>query len=76
LRDRAGRAVRDSGIPDDLLSLWQGTDGVDQRAARAVIDLAMRVGETLLSTGASASDMVATALRLTDAYGPRSVPVG
>jgi len=43
--------------------------------ARAVIDLAMRVGETLLSTGASASDVVATVLRLTDAYGLRSVHV-
>jgi len=75
LRDRAERAVRGSGIPDDLVALWQGTDGVDQRTARAVIDLAMRVGETLLSTGASASDVVATALRLTDAYGLRSVHV-
>lgn len=35
----------------------------------------MRVGETLLSTGASASDVVATVLRLTDAYGLRSVHV-
>jgi len=67
--------VRDSGPPTDLLALWQGTDGVDQRTARAVIDLAMRVGETLLSTGASASDVVATVLRLTDAYGLRSVHV-
>jgi hypothetical protein len=67
--------VRDSGIPDDLVALWQGTDGVDQRTARAVIDLAMRVGETLLSTGASASDVVATVLRLIDAYGLRSVHV-
>ena len=43
--------------------------------ARSVIDLAMRVGETLLSTGASASDVVATVLRLTDAYDLRSVHV-
>lgn len=55
--------------------MWQGNDGVDQRTARAVIDLAMRVGETLLATGASASDVVATALRLIDAYGLRSVHV-
>ena len=78
LRDRAGRAVRDSDIPTDLVALWQGSqtsDGVDQRTARAVIDLAMRVGETLLSIGASASDVVATALRLTDAYGLRSVHI-
>jgi uncharacterized membrane protein YjjP (DUF1212 family) len=75
LPDRAGRAVRDSGAPDDVVALWQGTDGVDQRTARAVIDLAMRVGETLLSTGASASDVVATVLRLIDAYGLGSVHV-
>lgn len=67
--------MRESGVPDDLVSLWQGTDGVDQRTARAVIDLAMRVGETLLSTGASASDVVATVLRLVDAYGLGSVHV-
>ena len=75
LRERAGHAVHDSDPPTDVLSLWLGADGVDQRTARAVIDLAMRMGETLLSTGASASDVVATVLRLTDAYGLRSVHV-
>jgi len=75
LRERAGQAVRESGPPTDLISLWLGADGVDQRTARAVIDLAMRVGETLLSTGASASDVVATVLRLTNAYGLGSVHV-
>ena len=67
--------MRDRSTPDHFLALWQGTDGVDQRTARAVIDLAMRVGETLLATGASASDVVATVLRLIDAYGLRSVHV-
>ena len=67
--------MRGSGPPTDSFALWRDADGVDQRTARAVIDLAMRVGETLLSTGASASDVVATVLRLTDAYGLRSVHV-
>lgn len=67
--------VRESAPPADALSLWQGPDGIDQVTARAVIDLAMRVGETLLATGASASDVVATVLRLTDAYGLHSVHV-
>src|SRR5665647_1674169 len=75
LRERAGHAVRDIGPLTDSQALWQGADGVDQRTASTVIDLAMRVGETLLSTGASASDVVATVLRLTDAYGLRSVHV-
>ena len=67
--------MRDISPPTDSSWLRQGADGVDQRTARAVIDLAMRVGETLLSTGASASDVVATVLRLTDAYGLGSVHV-
>ena len=67
--------MRASGPPTEPLSLWRGADGVDHVTARAVIDLAMRVGETLLSTGASASGVVATVLRLTDAYGLRSVHV-
>jgi uncharacterized membrane protein YjjP (DUF1212 family) len=75
LRERAGRALREIDPPTDVLSVWLGADGVDQHTARAVIDLAMRMGETLLSTGASASDVVATVLRLTDAYGLRSVHV-
>src|SRR5664279_3246161 len=75
LRERAEQAVRAIDPPTDVLSPWLGTDGVDQRTARSVIDLAMRVGETLLSTGASASDVVATVLRLTDAYDLRSVHV-
>ena len=75
LRERAGHAVRASDPPTDVLSPWLGADGVDQRTARSVIDLAMRVGETLLSTGASASDVVATVLRLTDAYDLHSVHV-
>ena len=54
--------MRDNAALGDLVALWQGDDGVDQRTARAVIDLAMRVGETLLATGASATDVVATAL--------------
>lgn len=74
-RDRAGRVLRESEPQADWLALLHGTDGVDQRTARAVIDLAMRVGETLLSTGASASDVVATVLRLVDSYGLRSVHV-
>ncbi|MDQ1537419.1 MAG: hypothetical protein QOE58_1812, partial [Actinomycetota bacterium] len=75
LRERAHNVLRDSDPPTDSLAPWQGEDGVDQRTARAVIDLAMRVGETLLSTGASASDVVATVLRLTDAYDLGSVHV-
>ena len=39
------------------------------------MDLALRVGELLLSTGASASDVVATVLRMTSAYDLQAVHV-
>lgn len=69
LRERAQRALRPSGPPTQPISVRSdGTDEGGARYARAVIDLALRVGEALLSTGASAADVTATVLRLTDAY--------
>lgn len=50
-------------------------EGPTDQQAREIIDLALRVGEALLSTGASASDVTATTLRLTRAYGVRSLHV-
>ncbi len=52
-----------------------GDDGVDPATARAVLDLALRVGEALLSTGAPALDVTASVLRLVDAYGLTSCHV-
>lgn len=40
-----------------------------QRHARAVIDLCLRIGETMLAAGGSAADVVATVLRLGEGYG-------
>lgn len=50
-------------------------DGPSDQHAREVVDLALRVGEVLLATGASASDVTATVLRLARAYGVRSLHV-
>lgn len=69
------RALRPSGPPTDQLPVFGTTDGVDVPTARAVIDLAMRAGVALLSTGAPAADVVATVLMLTRAYGLKSVHV-
>ncbi|HEX8973176.1 threonine/serine ThrE exporter family protein [Oryzihumus sp.] len=68
LRERAARVVRSDSPPTWFVPGRGIVDGIDQAHARAVIDLALRVGEALLSTGASASDVVATALRLTDRF--------
>jgi uncharacterized membrane protein YjjP (DUF1212 family) len=69
------RVLRPSGPPTDQLPVFGTTDGVDVPTARAVIDLAMRAGVALLSTGAPAADVVATVLLLTKAYGLKSVHV-
>lgn len=50
-------------------------DGPGDQHAREVIDLALRLGEALLATGASASDVTGTVLRLTRAYSLRSISV-
>ncbi|WP_153398158.1 threonine/serine exporter family protein [Ornithinicoccus halotolerans] len=73
-RDRAHWVVRGVGAPTVTIGA-PGGDEVSQRHARSVIDLALRVGEAMLSTGASASDVVATLLRLTHAYGVHSAHI-
>lgn len=75
LRLRASRAVRSSSPPPRPVALAAGADGVDASTARAVIDLALRTGEALLSTGAPALDVTASVLRLVDAYGLSSCHV-
>lgn len=48
---------------------------IDDRTAQNIIDLAMRVAEVMLSIGASAKEVTLAALRITAAYGLRSVHV-
>nr|WP_269813098.1 threonine/serine exporter family protein [Ornithinimicrobium sediminis] len=74
-RAKAQWAVRGLGPPTVPLALPGSDDDLSQRHARSVIDLALRIGEALLSTGASAADVVTTVLRLTYAYGVRSAHV-
>lgn len=75
LKELATRAVRDDQAPTWGLDLRAINDGIEASRARAVIDLAMRIGESVLSTGASAADVTATMLQLTRAYGLASVHV-
>lgn len=74
-RERAEWAVKGTSSPTVPIGAPGSDDAVSQRHARAVIDLALRVGEAMLATGASAADVVATVLRLTAAYGVRSTHV-
>ena len=48
---------------------------IDDRIAQRILDLAMRVAEIMLSIGASAKEVTLAALRITHAYGLKSVHV-
>lgn len=72
---RAVSVVRPSDPPTVVLAPVPSKDDVTQHHARAVTDLAMRVAEAMLATGASASESVATVLRLTRAYDVHHVHV-
>ncbi|USQ81034.1 threonine/serine ThrE exporter family protein [Ornithinimicrobium faecis] len=74
-RTRAQWAMKGVGPPTIAIAVPGSDDEVSQRHARAVIDLALRVGEAMLSTGASASEVVATVLRLVGAYGIKSAHI-
>ena len=67
------RAVRPSAPPTDPIPVWTSPDGVDRATAKAVVDLALRVGVALLATGAPAREVVSRTLRVARAYGLRSI---
>ncbi len=69
LLELAGGAIRGVDTPTQIISVVVGDDQLPQRHARSVIDLCLRAGEAMLATGASAADVVATVLRVSDAYG-------
>jgi len=76
LLGRSTRAVvRATDPPTDPIPVWTQPDGVDVTTGRAVVDLAVRAGVAFMATGAAAGDIVASVLRLTQAYGLRSVHV-
>lgn len=67
LRQGAREAVR-AQVPATV-ALQVPIGDVSQRRARAAVALGLRIGEALLSSSASASDVVATVLRVLHAYG-------
>src|SRR5699024_9526445 len=70
LDHRRVEAVRKANRDTDMVEPPTDTEEeLTQRHARAVIDLCLRIGETMLAAGASAADVVATVLRLGEGYG-------
>ncbi|PFG29358.1 threonine/serine ThrE exporter family protein [Paramicrobacterium agarici] len=75
LKGLAGGMVRGMGMPTQRIALPGSDDAVSQRHARSVIELCLRVGETMIATGASAADTVAQLLRLSSSFGISGVHV-
>lgn len=71
--ERARQALRPTTPPTHQIALPGHRDAVEDRHARAVLDLALRVGAAMLSTGAASADVTAAVLRLTASYGLTSV---
>lgn len=71
---RARRAIA-GGQPTVPIGLRGQESGPSDSHTRLVIDLGLRVGEALLATGSSAADTTNAVLRLTRAYGVRSLHV-
>lgn len=72
VRGRAESVLRPSGPPTLPISL-RARDDHSERHSRAVIDLALRLGEAMLVTGASVADTTAAVLRVCRAYGLVSI---
>ena len=69
MRLRAGAIMRAVREPTQQIVVTDPAEEISQRHARAVIDLCLRAGEAMLASGGSASDVVATTLRISDCYG-------
>ncbi|QEE62446.1 threonine/serine exporter family protein [Salinibacterium sp. dk2585] len=69
LLHRVTDLVRGSGAPTQIISIIHPSTGVPERQERAVIDFCLRAGEAMLAIGASAADVVAMLLRISESYG-------
>ena len=72
-RYKALSVLRAQDPPTQPISLPAGPDAVSEQHTRAVIDLTLRLGEAMLVTGASVADTTGAVLRVTKAYGLRTV---
>jgi uncharacterized membrane protein YjjP (DUF1212 family) len=66
---RLRRGERTGRFDKDLLSAVHGPELPDESTMHMVIDLALRIGEVQMSSGAGAADVTATIYAITNAYG-------
>ena len=66
---RAWQVIGGTGPPTAPIGLRALHSGMDDLTAHAALELALRMGESMLAVGASAADVTATVLRVAAAYG-------
>lgn len=69
LGDRARRAFAGHEEPTVQIGLRAPTSSLDELAAHAALELALRIGEAMLALGVAAADVTSTVLRVAAAYG-------
>jgi uncharacterized membrane protein YjjP (DUF1212 family) len=69
LPDQARKAIAGSGPPTAPFALRPQPGRVDAATARSALDLALRIGESMMAVGASAADTTAMVLRVAAASG-------
>src|SRR4029078_7659313 len=69
MRKRAGRVIGGTGPPTAPIGLRALRSEMDDLTAHAALELALRVGESMMAVGAAAADVTATVLRVAAAYG-------
>ncbi|HUH52606.1 MAG TPA: threonine/serine exporter family protein [Microbacteriaceae bacterium] len=68
LKQLAGGAIRPTHAPTQVIYIPSVVEA-SQTYARSVIDLCLHISEAMLAIGASAADVVATVLRISNSYG-------
>lgn len=69
LRERARRAFADAGPPTVPFAAPRSSSGLAADVERSVLDLVLRTGEALVTTGAPVADTTAALLRLANGFG-------
>jgi len=69
LGDRARRAFSGRDEPTVQIGLRAPSSSLDELAAHAALELALRIGEAMLALGVAAADVTSTVLRVAAAYG-------
>ena len=73
--DRARKAIAAKSPPTMQIGLRADPSEIDELSAHAALELALRIGESMLAVGVGAADVTATMLRVAAAYGLASCQV-